>query len=85
MVINPPPTDLCCECCGKQVEFLYNPMKENGIWDNGMNKDLWKEGKALMKSFREENGIVSASWECYDCMGLDDNEYNKMRAKRWKK
>lgn len=73
ILINPPPSDGCCECCGKHVSLL----KEFG-------GRTFRKAK-LVKSFRAEfrgtdNEQVGASWECKDCIKLDDEEYEKMKA-----
>lgn len=59
--INPPPKDLRCECCNR-------PLKE---------LSRFPKGEILMKTFREFSGCVGASWECYDCIGLNSEEYIK--------
>jgi len=63
--INPPPADKKCECCGRHISELK----------------LFKDGKLLMKTFRDFCGCVGASWECWDCIGLNDKEYYKMKNK----
>lgn len=61
--INPPPRDGNCECCGKNVKDL-KPFGKGGF-----------EGALLVKTFRDFSGCISASWECRDCIILNDKEY----------
>lgn len=74
--INPPPSDGCCEICGKHKEEL-KPYREE---DNPYNPEMVKvEGSKLIKNFRgfppsEPDPWVSKSWECRDCIRLDKKE-----------
>ena len=61
--INPPPRDRRCECCGKHISMLKD-FGGKGV-----------KGAKLVKTFR---GTIGASWECRDCICLDEKEYYKV-------
>jgi hypothetical protein len=76
--INPPPSDAKCEVCRKHVLEL----EAFGGAGDPLVGDF--KGAKLVKTFRAElrgtdNEQVGASWECRDCIVLDDEEYDKKR------
>lgn len=78
--INPPPSDGQCECCGKHISQL----KPFGKAGDPCAGDF--DGAYLVKGWRWDDpscNCVGASWECRDCILLDDNEYFEMLAKRF--
>jgi len=121
LVINPPPSDARCECCGKHVsevkpyggpgdplvgDFkgallikIFRPMAPRGnnrfdisdCMDNEGNLDEGKFVKKYSKKELEEFWIieqlestVGASWECRDCVILEEKEYFKKLEERLK-
>ena len=64
--INPPPEDFRCECCDRPTEELTPFPKA-------------PDGQTLIKTYRNFSGCIGASWECYDCVDLNKEEYNKRR------
>ena len=72
IVINPPPSDSRCECCGKHVSEL----KPFGGPGDPLVGDF--NGALLVKTFRDNGGCVGASWECRDCFVLSDEEFRKI-------
>lgn len=71
--INTPPSNLCCERCGKHISKL----KPFGKAGDPLVGDF--DGARLVKTFRcEFRGTdceqVGASWECRDCIIQDDEE-----------
>lgn len=78
ILINPPPSDGRCVCCGKGPKEL-KPFGGPGDPLVGNFK-----GALLVKTFREEfsyYGQVGASWECRDCIILPNEEYRKKKYK----
>ena len=73
ILINPPPRDRRCECCRKHIDEL----KPFGGKGDPLAGDF--RGALLVKTFREEHGIVGASWECRDCIRLDKSQRNRRR------
>ena len=67
--INPPPRDRACECCGK------TDMKPFGGAGDPLVGDF--KGALLLKTFREFMGWINASWECRNCIILNDVEFDK--------
>ena len=77
IIINPPPSNGNCECCGKNI----NKLKPFGKARDPLVGDF--NGAKLVKTFREEfPGQVGASWECRNCICLSDKQYNKTISKR---
>jgi hypothetical protein len=69
ITINPPPSDHCCERCGKHISKL----KPFGGAGDPLVGDF--KGALLLKTYREEfPGTVGASWECRDCIILPDKK-----------
>ena len=62
-------TGWCCECCGRRN------MKPFGKAGDPLVGDF--DGALLVKTFRENSGIISASWECRNCIVLSDKDYFK--------
>jgi len=56
VLINPPPEDLKCECCGRHVSECHP-------FTDGKQK--------LIKDFRESYGSVGAYWVCRLCFSVD--------------
>lgn len=63
--------DVTCECCGKHISQI-EPYNGDGIY-----KEAY-----LIKTFRpcgpcDEDGYAefSSSWECKDCVALNDDQY----------
>lgn len=71
ILINPPPTDRCCEGCGKHISKL----KPFGSAGDPLVGDF--KGSLLVKTFRDFSGCIGASWECRDCIILSDKEFYK--------
>jgi|PlaIllAssembly_1097288.scaffolds.fasta_scaffold1488807_1 hypothetical protein len=65
--INPPPNDGRCRCCGRQVSGLKTvDTREDDIFGGDMG---------LFKNFRSFYGQIESSWECRDCLALNEDEY----------
>lgn len=62
--INPPSKDRSCDCCYRLPKELPQ----------------FPKGQLLVKTFREMSGCISASWECYDCIGLNKEEWLKKKG-----
>ena len=75
IIINPPPQDEKCECCKKHISQLKPFTK--GIFKGGL---LVKTFRARMRGTSNEQ--VGASWECRECICLNDEEYEKKRGER---
>ena len=69
--INPPPQDGNCEVCGKNVKDLKPFGKEGDPLVGNF------DGALLVKTYRDFAGWISASWECRDCIILNDKDYLK--------
>lgn len=73
ILINPPPQDMKCECCGKHIDELKPFGKEGDPLKGDFN------GSKLVKIFRgydtEHGRNVYASWECRDCIILNEDDY----------
>jgi len=65
ILINPPPRDRCCECCGNKN---LKPFGKGNF-----------EGALLVKTFRDRMGWISASWECKDCLFLSDEDFGRKK------
>mgnify|MGYP007044126081 CR=1 FL=1 len=81
LLINPPPQDGSCEVCGRTANELKPYGKEG---------DPLVGGALLIKSFRchlrnTENEYVDASWECRDCIILNDEDYAKKKEENMTK
>jgi len=76
ILINPPPGNGRCECCGKHVTEL----KPFGKAGDPLLGDF--NGALLVKTFRENSGCIGPSWECRECIILSDEEYWKRKLKR---
>lgn len=84
ILINPPPTSGRCECCGKHVTEL----KPFGKAGDPLVGDF--NGAFLVKFFRcqfpdSEYESIMCSWECRDCILLEDDEYFKIISERFAK
>jgi len=72
--INPPPMNKRCECCGRHIKDL----KPFGGKGDPLVGDF--KGALLVKTFRESvPNLVSASWECRNCIVLSNADYRKKR------
>ena len=95
MVLNPPPSDLNCELCGKKVEEL-EPFSPKAFEANKQTEKIFEhfysnpekpftfitENRKLSKRFRSfEEGYIDASWECSECFYLSNDEA-KQRFKK---
>ena len=61
-VINPPPKDMCCQICHRNVDEL----ETFGGPGDPLVGDF--TGEKLVKHWREDfPGYIAASWECRDC------------------
>lgn len=74
--INPPPRHGKCECCGKHISEL----KPFGGPGDPLVGDF--TGAYLVKKFRSFGGCVGSSWECRDCIVLDEDEYHEKLGQR---
>lgn len=79
VIINPPPNDRCCECCGRHVDRL----KPFGGPGDPLNGDF--KGAYLVKTFRGFMGTTSASWECRDCIILSPKSYRQKLNRAFKR
>lgn len=77
ILINPPPSDKRCECCKRHISEL----KPFGGPSDPLVGNF--SGALLVKNFRRicGEGQVDVSWECRDCIVLDNDEYLKKRFK----
>lgn len=61
--INPPPPDMCCECCGRNIHVCPE----------------FPDGKrGIIKDFRDNGGCIGAYWVCRLCLSLDDGLFWRM-------
>jgi hypothetical protein len=82
ITINPPPQDMRCEICGKHVDNLEPfegfgreyfeapkdwPEEDKLLYEYLQANSVTKD-KKLFRNYREFLGIVSASWECRNCV-----------------
>lgn len=79
--INPPPIDKKCDCCGKfkgsNLIKNFRKMAPKEILNDFKEKDFTNEKYLIALQLVN---TVSASWECQDCMQLDDLEYHKIKS-----
>ena len=65
--------DATCDCCGRHISKL----KPFGKAGDPLNGDL--DGAILVKTFRGDDIITEKSWECRDCIVLDNEAYELCR------
>jgi hypothetical protein len=70
-MINPPPADQRCQCCGRHIQEL--PSFSDRYGNDWFIGDPAEEH--LVKKHRELYGLVIPSWECVDCDLLSLEEY----------
>lgn len=84
--VNPPPKDLCCEVCGRNVSELplhdEKSIPPSILLELIQAHDITPDNK-LTKNFRRFNGVqpnvVYPSWECVKCMSLSDDQVSEIR------
>lgn len=73
-IINPPPSDKRCQCCNRHIDEL----EPYGGPDDPLVGDF--RGAFLVQTFRcILPDQVESSWECRDCIVLDNDEYLKIK------
>ncbi len=93
ILINPPPKDGRCNCCGKKAKLIktFRAMApKDDIRETLINEvDDWnklfmhnKRLAADLSFYDQLVNTVEASWECNDCISLEGEEfYNKQESR----
>ena len=74
-IVRPPPGDLRCEVCHRSPDDV----PRYGGPGHPLPADY---SEAILVKRPRSKGLLGSSWECRDCIGLNDTEYFRAIAMR---